>query len=160
MKLTQVNRAGYGGQIRLVQMIGCDKGNRFFDPVVIEDVLRLIQNHHATTIRISISASHPNLAIFRIKGASHFLVGLNRGERTARPAVLLLYDKAEASFAQLQTLPRGSVAPPNIEAPTWASRCHDTRSVLSGRSLLPLWRVGSQRCSLRGSIPATPKVRC
>jgi hypothetical protein len=33
-------------------------------------------------------------------------------------------------------------------------------SVWSARSLLPLWRVGCQRCSLRGSIPATQKVRC
>src|SRR5438046_732088 len=31
-------------------------------------------------------------------------------------------------------------------------------SVWSARSLLPLWRVGRQRCPLRGSTPATQKV--
>src|SRR4051794_32967888 len=33
-------------------------------------------------------------------------------------------------------------------------------SVWSARSLLPLWPLGRQRCSLRGSIPATQKVSC
>src|SRR5436305_8812604 len=34
------------------------------------------------------------------------------------------------------------------------------REAFGVRSLLPLWRVGRQRCSSRGSIPATQKVRC
>src|SRR5205807_2685693 len=60
--------------------------------------------------------------------------------KRCREVRLLLAVDVGASMFQGATEPRGSV---------W-----------SARSLLPLWRVGRQPCSLRGSIPATQKARC
>src|SRR5437660_10108617 len=81
------------------------------------------------------------------------LVDLNRGEPMAR-----FHRKAEASFAHSKRFAHHDVAV-HVVASMFARATEPRSSVWSARSLLPLWRVGRQRCSLRGSIPATQKVR-
>src|SRR5436305_1612839 len=77
------------------------------------------------------------------------LVDLNRGEPMAR-----FHRKAEASFAHSKRFAHHDVAV-HVVASMFARATEPRSSVWSARSLLPLWRVGRQRCSLRGSIPAT-----
>ena len=64
-----------------------------------------------------------------------------------------VHRKAEASFAHHDITV-------HLGASMFQGATEPRGSVWSARSLLPLWRLGPQRCFLRGSIPATQKVRC
>src|SRR5207302_816355 len=92
-------------------------------------------------------------------GGISLLVDLNRGERMARRTVLLVRRQAEASFAHSKRFAHHDLAV-HVEASMVEGATEPRGSVWSARSLLPLWRIGRQRCSLSGSIPVTQKVRC
>src|SRR5207248_1593384 len=67
--------------------------------------------------------------------------------------------KAEASFAHSKRFAHHDIAA-QVGASMFEGATEPRGSVWSARSLLPLWRVGRQHCSLTDSIDATQKVRC
>src|SRR3954466_10742871 len=69
----------------------------------------------------------------------------------AHRTVLVVSRKAEASFAHSKRFAHHDIAV-HAAASMFEGATEPRGSVWSARSLLPLWRVGRQRCSLRDSF--------
>ena len=64
MELTQMSGSRNCRQVRLLEMVRRQIRDRFFNAIVIEGSLRIIQTRHDHRIVVCVARSHPNLAIF------------------------------------------------------------------------------------------------
>src|SRR5205085_9341841 len=86
------------------------------------------------------------------KGGSHFLGELNAANVWLVGQLHCFHRKAEASFAHSKRFAQYDIAV-HVGASIFEGATEPRGSVWSARSLLPLWRVDRQHCSLRDSIP-------